>query len=137
MADLTDADLDAIEARLDAATPGPWEDLWFGDQITAKKSTFGDGYRADAALGWGESYANKQVPLWRSGGRIAGEDDTTIWSEAGGAFTPKDADLIAHAPADLRALLAAVRRGRAVMRLADLDPRAAPLFIEQAWGPNA
>ena len=70
MADLTDADLDAIEARLDAATRGKWWSV-FG---TFRTVAMGDPQ----------------------------------------AFTVQDADLIAHAPNDLRALLAAVRRGHRI-----------------------
>jgi hypothetical protein len=84
MADLTDADLDAIEARLDAATPGPWhvED----DHATENQI-------------WTER-------RWEAGGGASVVD--------AGGMGPADADLIAHAPNDLRALLAEVRRGRRI-----------------------
>jgi hypothetical protein len=75
MADLTDADLDAIEARLDAAErdcPAPWSE----DGVVVLLNYLALRFCAPWAV--------------------------------------KARDLIAHAPTDLRALLAAVRRGRRI-----------------------
>lgn len=73
---MTPADIAAIEARLSAATPGPWfHDLQFL-QVAA--------------------------PDPRGG--------SCRYITAEGGPTDPDADLIAHAPADIAALLAEVRR---------------------------
>jgi hypothetical protein len=80
MADLTDADLDAIEARLNAAGLNPSADTTIG-LIAAIDDPDG-----------GKSLLN-----------LTGFADDAVH------------ELWAHAPTDLRALLAAVRRGRDVI----------------------
>ncbi|MBN9607824.1 MAG: hypothetical protein BGO26_10160 [Actinobacteria bacterium 69-20] len=82
-------DLDAIKARLAAATPGPWDYVGQG-WITHPGTTF-------AAVGTPDQ---GMIPC-----------------------TDADADLIAHAPTDLAALLAEVRA---------LRKRAANLSLERA-----
>lgn len=78
---MPDLDLDAIEARLDAATPGPWGVL-LAERI--------DG-----------------TSVWRIGSNATGEDVAAVRSGQ-----PADADLIAHAPTDLAALVAEVKHLR-------------------------
>jgi hypothetical protein len=88
MADLTDDQVDAIQARLDAATPGPWH---WGDDDAG-----GAGWEALMTES-GRHVISSEVPhAFRVSGLLA------------------DEDLIAHAPSDLRLLLAAVRRGRRI-----------------------
>ena len=82
---LTDADLDAIEQRANAATEGPWEagdDDWDG------------GYIRMPADGFGVAYIATHIQQ--------GADEGCA-----------DAEFIAHARADVPALLAEVRRLRA------------------------
>lgn len=69
-----------IEARLSAATPGPWE--WVPSAVYAASHVLG---------GAGE----QGFPVLRTA--------------ASGWAIPADAELIAHAPADLAALVAVVR----------------------------
>jgi hypothetical protein len=76
------ADLEAVEARLDAATPGPWE-------------CNGDGEAAGHTL------------------TIYGRDRGRWVAHVPNRDLNNNADLIANAPADLRALLAEVRTLRA------------------------
>lgn len=71
--------LSEIEARLTAATPGPWE---LGE-VTPMPD------------GWPGFYADVEPNI-------------------GGGIDPHDADLIAHAPADLAAFLAVVKAVRAL-----------------------
>jgi hypothetical protein len=84
---LTDADLDAIEARLDAATGEAIEPTtWSGNR-------------------WWLVHA--EDCRWRKG--ESGACDCNLDKRRAARN-----DLIAHAPTDLRALLAAVRRGRRI-----------------------
>lgn len=69
--------LDAIAARLEAATPGPWK-----PHRTGK---------------------------WEHDNYVVREDLTGVAMQYALVWQPGDADLIAHAPADLAALLAVVR----------------------------
>lgn len=72
---MTTSKLDAIAARLESATPGPWEAVTDDDGRTKEHSV------------WSEQ-SSDYVAEW--------------------IVTKPDADLIAHAPADLAALLAVV-----------------------------
>lgn len=84
--DLTDADLDAIEQRANAATEGPWEsgdDDWDG------------GYVRMPADGFGVAYIATHIQQ--------GADEGCA-----------DAEFIAHARGDVPVLLAEVRRLRAM-----------------------
>jgi hypothetical protein len=87
---VTPADIAAIRARLAAATPGPW-------RVHS---------RGDVAL-----IDPRQWPAWAvADDPDGGEDDfERLVAEA----TAADADLIAHAPTDLAALLDEVERLRA------------------------
>lgn len=78
--------LDEIAARLEAATPGPWEA--YGTTVAAM-------------TGPGECGGCSGLPS-------PAHEPACLWSEVAGAGE-LDADLIAHAPADLAALLAVVR----------------------------
>lgn len=79
--------LDEIESRLEAATPGPWEA--YGTVVAAMTGP-GDCEGCSGVVGG---------PL---------HEPSCLWSEIAGAGEA-DAELIAHAPADLAALLAVVR----------------------------
>ncbi len=79
---MTPDQLSAIRARLDAATPGPWE-LWYGE------------------LDW--------VSVGIDGDTVA-ECRTHINHQFSGWQNRRHATFIAHAPADLRALLDEVER---------------------------
>lgn len=70
-------DKEAIKVRLEAATPGPWE--WWGDELRAKLDLDSPIVGEPMVGGCGE-------PEWD--------------------VSAADADLIAHAPADIAALLA-------------------------------
>jgi hypothetical protein len=84
---MTDDELAAIDARLQAATPGPWE---------VKSHRFAKYLYIDAILA-PPAPDGQQV-------RIVETD------EGCGPPSPADAELIAHAPTDLAALVAEVRR---------------------------
>jgi hypothetical protein len=79
---MTPSQLSAIRARLDAATPGPWE-LWYGE------------------LDW--------VSVGIDGDTVA-ECRTHINQQFSGWQNLRNATFIQHAPTDLRALLDAVER---------------------------
>lgn len=90
-------DIGAIEARLNAATPGPWTSEMDAD----KKATARD---------WREVWAGSNAVVVADGyeRHSAGETETVY----GVRIRAANAELIAHAPEDLRALLAEVRRLR-------------------------
>ena len=87
---LSDEQLDAIEARVNGAQPGPWVRYSPHDHASLKSS---NGEMVAGTFGW----------------------------EWGGIEHEADADFIAHAREDVPALLAEVRRLRAV----DRNPSAA------------
>lgn len=80
---MSDIDLDAIEARANAATDGPW---WH----------YGDGFREI------HGPQNDEEDGWAPQVAVAGDDGTL-----------PDAEFIAHARTDIPALVAEVRRLRA------------------------
>ena len=84
---MAELDLDAIKARLAAATPGPWA-IWH-DLDHQGFTTVGD---ADS---YAEILANGECE----------ESNPTAH-----VYVEEDANLIAHAPADLAALVAEVER---------------------------
>ena len=87
MTDLTDADLDAIEQRANAASEGPWsQDSDDPGLVWGEQRSSGDGY-------------------WSLFASETGHDATA---------QPQDAEFIAHARTDVPALLAEVRRLRAM-----------------------
>ena len=79
------ADLEAIEARASAATPGPWTSPWIGDSTCR-----------DAILGGGGEVVGV---TWRDGWHLA--------------VTQADAEFIAAARTDVPALVAELRQLRA------------------------
>ena len=84
---MTDADLDAIEQRTNAATEGPWfQDSDNPGLVWGEQRSDGDGY-------------------WSLFASETGHDATA---------EPQDAEFIAHARSDVPALLAEVRRLRAM-----------------------
>lgn len=86
-------DLDAIEARIAAATPGPWTATY--EDADRWTSITGEGYSIDG-------------DLW-----VVCPEVATCEGELG-----PDADLIAHAPEDLAALVAEVRATTADLAVA-------------------
>lgn len=92
---MTDEELNAIEARAAAATPGPW---WVYD----------DGRSAGVVNGDGSTYHRPYRAM------ICGGDAHE------GYFDGPDADFIAHARTDVPALVAEVRR--LTQLLADVFP---------------
>ncbi|PWJ22795.1 hypothetical protein ATK17_3964 [Branchiibius hedensis] len=96
-------DLDAVKARLAAATPGPWE--WIGDSFD------------DA-----EPFVCTHMTRWDEHGPdlvVAADHGKTVlraegadWSAMSGKHA--DGDLIANAPTDIAALVAEVERLRAI-----------------------
>lgn len=121
---LTDQQIDEIEAREKAATAGPWG---FYD---------GDNYAdvaADLAMTGRGSYSYRE--------KIARLEDETYWDDSAHEDDDEErapeqmaanAAFIAHARADVPALLAEVRRLRA--RVAELEGDAALLSALQAAG---
>ncbi|MFD0437041.1 hypothetical protein [Streptomyces chartreusis] len=111
-APLTDEQLNDIDARHQAATPGPWGQYTFGGdtliEIGADLQETGTGYRARREICRLEDEPMDNDPTHRE---WTGEDD---WVQV-----QADAAFIAHAPADVAALLAEVRRLRA--HVAQLD----------------
>lgn len=89
---MSEIDLDAIRARVDAATEGPWEVAGFGF--------------VDPASGDGEDWIDVRSPLGIVTGCVfTGDDRTDDQTEADHGF-------IAHARTDVPALLAEVDRER-------------------------
>lgn len=85
MSDPTDAELEAMEKRCEAATKGPWE--WFKNQV-----------HPDGTVGvWGPD----------------GDEICACWGNLAYSTEPTDdADFIAHARSDVPALIAALREAR-------------------------
>jgi hypothetical protein len=99
-------DLDAIEARLNAATPGPWDSLMDSDTKAAARD-WREVWGGPASVVVGDFYER----------RSGGETETVC----GVRIRAANATLIANAPTDLRALVAEVRRlTDANARLTDL-----------------
>lgn len=111
-------DLDAIETRKNAATPGPWGVYTFGGdsliEIAADLQETGTGYRARREICRLEDEPMDNDPTHRE---WTAEED---WAQV-----QADAEFVAHAPEDVRALVAEVRRLRAVLdaALAKHKPR--------------
>lgn len=130
---LTAARLAEIRGRLEKATPGPWG--WFGntDGQELHLATVANGRRFVMRFGrWGFHSAQ---PWFQVAGRMieaaalvmfevgnqavrgakqAKQDDSVYRRDVRGIDHP-DADLIAHAPADIDTLLAEVERLRAAL----------------------
>ena len=85
---LTDEQLAGIEARLEAATPGPWEGITDRDEFLTM-----------SPLGYGDGVIIK-------------------FTERFGCEMASNAALITHAPTDIRALLDEVERLREVITFA-------------------
>lgn len=119
-------DLDAIKARLDAASPGPWR--WYGNtRYTMYLVRWGD-------CGWEIVMSQTRKGMhdaalqFNTDGRLVRADTLAVYEvcrDATSADDPRvyrhdivdirhpDADLIAHAPTDIAALIAEVERLRA------------------------
>jgi hypothetical protein len=107
---LTDTQLDEIEARHNAATPGPWGVYEFGGgtaiDIAAGLEDTGTGYRARREICRLEDEPLDNDPAHKE---WTAEED---WAQV-----QADARFIAHAPEDVRALLDEIRRLRAQRKL--------------------
>ncbi|MFF7837594.1 hypothetical protein ACFZC6_01970 [Streptomyces ossamyceticus] len=128
MTPLTDTQHDEIEARLAAATPGPWGVYEFGGStaidIAAALEDTGTGYRARREICRLEDEPLDNDPTHRE---WTAEED---WAQV-----QADAEFIAHAPADVRALLDENRRLRTQRRtLTDSEYNAAWHAVEGAAG---
>ena len=104
-----DLDLDAIEARAAAATPGPWGVYESGGviDIAADLQETGHGYRARRGICRLDEEPMDNDPAHRE---WTGEED---WAQV-----QADAAFIAHAPEDVAALVAEVRRLTELLSLA-------------------
>ena len=91
-------DLEAIEARLEAATPGPWEER--GNDVIAPDI-------ADIT-GFADVEEFKEIMDCDPLPRVV----VSLFAAMGGENPDADAALIAHAPTDIAALIAEVRRLR-------------------------
>lgn len=111
----TDQQLDEIDARANAATPGPWGVYENGGgsliDIAADLQDTGCGYRGRREICRLEDEPMDNDPTHRE---WTAEED---WSQV-----RADAEFIAHAPEDVRVLLAEVRRLRD--RVAELEAHA-------------
>jgi hypothetical protein len=97
-----EVDLAAIEARLTAATPGPWE--WH----------YGNDYNnTDHLVSMAEGLGTKDPIICHFG------NNSYVERRSGIAPDDDDEDLIAHAPTDIAALLARARQQDA--RIAELE----------------
>ena len=85
--------IESIKARLAAATPGPWEQKWFGTGAERKWSN-SPGY---GAVGLPECYG-----VTATGGSLVVM--SSEWKQG-----HQDVELIAHAPTDLALLLNALQ----------------------------
>ncbi|WP_328545383.1 hypothetical protein [Streptomyces europaeiscabiei] len=103
---LTDTQLDEIEGRYKAATPGPWGVYEFGGgsmiDVAAGLEDTGTGYRARREICRLEDEPLDNDPTHQE---WTAEED---WAQV-----QADAEFIAHAPADVAALLAQIHRLRA------------------------
>ncbi len=126
MTALTDADLDAIQARLEASTPGPWY-FRSGVHTNDLKTSDAGGLHTRTTYPIrtpdGREVQNDNVlfpvtkidgdPYWLERFRRRAEEGRGPISLALDVFVrPADAALIEHAQDDLRLLLAEVRRLR-------------------------
>jgi hypothetical protein len=105
---LTEQQLTDIEARANAATHGPWGVYTFGGdsliEIAADLEDTGCGYRARRTIARFEDEPLDNDPAHRE---WTAEED---WAQV-----QADAEFVAHAPEDVRALLAEIHRLRAAL----------------------
>jgi hypothetical protein len=105
---LTEQQLTGIETRAGAATPGPWGVYEYGGdsliEIAADLEDTGCGYRARRTVCRFDEEPLDNDPAHRE---WTAEED---WAQV-----QADAEFVAHAPEDMPALLAEVRRLRAVL----------------------
>ena len=106
---MTDEQLAEIEERLRAATPGPWQAMRQGNQYIETD------YLPTAKV-VGASVVTGLKRPWNPHAYISFGMRATTHEEA--RFTDADADFIAHAPTDIAALIAEVRRLREALKQA-------------------
>ena len=106
---MTDEQLAEIEERLRAATPGPWQAMRQGNQYIETD------YLPTAKV-VGASVVTGLKRPWNPHAYISFGMRATTHEEA--RFTDADADFIAHAPTDIAALIAEVKRLREALRQA-------------------
>jgi hypothetical protein len=111
---LTVQQLDDIETRATAATPGPWGVYTFGGdsliEIAADLEDTGCGYQARRTIARFEEEPLDNDPTHRE---WTAEED---WAQV-----QADAEFVAHAPEDVDALLAEIRRLSAELAAAAED----------------
>ena len=118
MSDLTEAELVEIEARVNAATEGPWH--WRNSNI----NVYLLGARSRAVMAFKRMGMQGAQPEFRDNdGLLHGVQKRNIYDFA-------DADFIAHARTDVQILLAEVRRLRAE-RAGDGDVNSGTLWRTQ------
>lgn len=105
---MTDLDLDAIEARANAATEGPWECLDLSDADFDSKNERGWWWVWRAGI---QHYAGVLNTRDRDEAGVIGE--ASITDSDDGDQERADAEFIAHARTDVPALVAEVRAERA------------------------
>jgi hypothetical protein len=124
---LTTQQLDDIEARANAATPGPWGVYTFGGdsliEIAADLEDTGCGYRARRTIARFEEEPLDNDPAHRE---WTAEED---WAQV-----QADAVFVARAPEDVPALLAEIRRLRAELaEYEPLNPQQCPAGKHADW----
>lgn len=96
--------LTAIQARLDAATPGPWQRSRFVD---------GPSHRGRSQEWKADADRRERESVIRGPGVVGNPDCNVVMVFA--RVRPEDMDLIVHAPRDLRDLLAKLRATDALL----------------------
>lgn len=127
-------DLDAIEARADAATPGPWErgEVWawadvmadrFGPNTCGLCAAYGEPVwtgEVDINGRMMDAHKHRATDPYEPDHVISGPDGVVAGNydhEDGGIFDPADTEFVVHARSDVPALAAEVRRLRGELSL--------------------
>jgi hypothetical protein len=105
-------DLAAIQARADAATPGPWDFEYSDQSIEVNAGT--------ARTRWTESGTGFPAGHWTSTDRIIEHEDLEFMEERDEEIFAADAEFIAHARSDIPDLIAELTQAREA--LADCVP---------------
>jgi hypothetical protein len=133
MPDQPTPDLDAIEARADAATPGPWGTYTFGGdtliEIAADLEDTGNGYKARRTIARFDEEPLDNDPAHREW--TAEEDWAQVQADA--------AYIAAMSPEVAKALVAEARRLRAklAVTVGERDCLAMAVLFATQWTPKA
>lgn len=140
----TEIDLAAIKARVEAATPGPWER---GNHYHVQGSAYcqclpenGPLVGVDPHGSYGEMHIHRLPRAWMSEG-IRSRDDATggvdvvIETDEYGTMADADAEFIASAREDVPALVAEVERLRGLLEITDaMVERARVAYVAAHYG---